>query len=161
MANPKLRTATSADLRAVKALVTAAYTPWIDVIGAIPGPLRADYAHSISQARVQVLDGPHGIEALVVLIPLPDALLLDNIAVAPSAQGQGLGRHLLDATELVAQAQGYKAIRLYAHEKMIANIRLYQRRGYTITHRVAEGGLPRVYMEKPVPSSEGRPPGQI
>lgn len=145
-----LRMALPNDLPAVQALVEAAYSPWIDAIGAKPGPMLDDYAAAIAQGFVQVLDGPCGIEALLVLIPLADALLLDNVAVLPSAQGRGYGRRLLQAAEMAAKAYGYKTIRLYTHEMMAANIGLYTRAGYTISHRITERDLNRVYLEKPV-----------
>ena len=118
------------------------------MIGAVPGPMLDDYAGAIGKGFVQVLDGPRGIEALLVLIPLPDALLLDNVAVSPDARGRGHGRRLMQEAERAAQARGYTRIRLYTHEKMTSNIALYERAGYAITHRITERGLNRVYMEK-------------
>lgn len=150
MADYTLRIAKNDDLAPIQALVKAAYSPWIEVIGALPGPMRDDYARSIAQGLVQVLDGPDGIEALLVLIPLPDAMLLDNVAVPPSTQGRGHGRRLMQAAERAAHAHGYKVIRLYTHEKMAANIGLYHRMGYDIAHRTTERGLNRIYMEKRV-----------
>ena len=143
-----LRRATPDDLPQVEAVVRAAYSPWITVIGATPGPMKDNYVRAIADAQVQVLDGAQGIEALLVLIPLPDALLLDNVAVAPKAQGKGHGRRLMEVGERAARAMGYSRIRLYTHEKMIRNIGIYGRLGYEVTNRVTERGLNRVYMEK-------------
>lgn len=145
-----LRIATLDDLAQIKALVHAAYLPWVEVIGMTPGPMRTDYARSIAQGLLQVLEGPKGIEAILVLIPMPGAMLLDNIAVAPWAQGKGHASRLLRTAEMAAQAEGYRTIRLYAHEKMTSNIDLYHRKGFDITRRVTENGLDRVYMEKRV-----------
>jgi GNAT superfamily N-acetyltransferase len=50
---------------------------------------------------------------LIVLLPKPDHLLLDNIAVAPARQGSGLGRWLLAFAEAEAVRRGYGEIRLY------------------------------------------------
>lgn len=144
----QLRLAARDDLAEVKALVDAAYTPWIDVIGAIPGPMKDDYAHAIAQGIVQLLEGSDGIEALLVLIAMPEVMLLDSVAVHPSAQGKGHGRRLMKAAESAARCDGYRRIRLYTHEKMARNIGIYQRQGCEITHRVTEQGLNRVYMEK-------------
>ncbi len=78
-------------------------------------------------------------------------MLLDNVAVAPACQGQGLGRAMLQFAERAAIASGYRSIRLYTNEAMIENIRLYSRIGYVEAHRAEEKGLRRVYMTKTLP----------
>jgi ribosomal protein S18 acetylase RimI-like enzyme len=75
-------------------------------------------------------------------------MLLDNVAVAPAAQGSGLGRLLLEFAEHAATKAGYHAIKLYTNEAMMENIALYSRIGYAETHRVEEKRLRRVYMRK-------------
>lgn len=150
MANPTLRTAKPADLGAVEALVHAAYAPWVEVIGATPKPMLDDYARAIAQGRVSVQDGPQGIAAILMLVAQPDAMLLENIAVAPWAQGQGIARQLIQLAEDRARAAGLPRMRLYTHAKMASNITLYQRAGYVIVGEGTEFGLTRVYMEKPV-----------
>jgi ribosomal protein S18 acetylase RimI-like enzyme len=77
-------------------------------------------------------------------------MLLDNVAVAPAAQGSGLGRKMLEFAEAEAVEAGYRSIRLYTNEAMTENIELYTRMGYSETHRVEEKGFRRVYMSKPV-----------
>lgn len=54
-----------------------------------------------------------GIAGILVLLPKPDYLLLDNIAVDPVRQGAGLGRRLLAFAEAEAMRRGYREIRLY------------------------------------------------
>jgi ribosomal protein S18 acetylase RimI-like enzyme len=150
MPESRLRAANTTDLAEIETLIDAAYSPWIATIGAKPGPMSDDYARAIAQGFVQVLDGASGIEAVLVLIPLPDAMLLDNVAVLPTAQGKGHGSRLLKAAEMAARSEGYRLVRLYTHEKMVANIGLYHRHGYDISKRVKERGLNRVYMEKTI-----------
>jgi len=87
-------------------------------------------------------------ETALEISDVDDALLLDNVAVAPWAQGRGYGRRLLDAAEQVARAQRYERIRLYTHVKMTENIAIYAGRGYRETGRTEVNGLHRVYMEK-------------
>ena len=59
-----------------------------------------DYAALIAAGAVSVWTEPDGtITALIVLLPKPDHLLLDNIAVHPDRQGQGLGRRLIAFAE--------------------------------------------------------------
>lgn len=83
-----------------------------------------------------------------MLIPESDAMLLDNVAITPAAQGLGLGRKMLEFAEQTASDRGYRRIRLYTNEAMTENIALYSRIGYSETHRAEEKGLRRVYMAK-------------
>ncbi|GAA5235268.1 GNAT family N-acetyltransferase [Verticiella sediminum] len=75
-------------------------------------------------------------------------MLLDNIAVAPEAQGQGLGRKLLHFAERQAMDAGFNNICLYTNEAMTENLGLYLRIGYVETHRAEDCGLRRVYMRE-------------
>jgi ribosomal protein S18 acetylase RimI-like enzyme len=95
-----------------------------------------------------VVEREHAIQGILVLIPERDAMLLDNVAVDPRAQGSGLGRRLLQYAEEAARAAGYQSVRLYTNEAMTENLSLYSRIGYTETHRAEEKGLKRVYMVK-------------
>jgi len=143
-----LRPATSDDRPAVEAVVQRAYTPYIARIGRPPGPMTDDYAALIEAGRVSVAERDGSIRGILVLIPQAAAMLLDNVAVDPGAQGTGLGRMMLDHAEQAARAAGYDTISLYTNEAMTENIRLYTRLGYAETHRVEEKGLRRVYMAK-------------
>lgn len=142
------RPATTQDVKAVEAVVQAAYAPWIEIIGATPGPLLDDYAALILAEHVSVVDGDLGIEAILVLIPQGDALLLDNVAVRPDAQGKSHGKRLIALAEARARRDGFGILRLYAHTKMSRNIALYESLEFIVTRRVTERGLSRIYMEK-------------
>ena len=107
-----------------------------------------DYRSLIGARRVQVVERDNAVQGIIVLIPENDAMLLDNVAVDPEAQGSGLGRMMLEYAEQAARAAGYRAIRLYTNEAMTENISLYSRIGYAETHRAEEKGLKRVYMVK-------------
>lgn len=144
------RLATLEDLPAIEAIVEAAYAGYIPRIGRKPGPMLDDYAALVADRHVHVLDIDGVVQAILVLIPQPDAMLLDNVAVAPARKGTGLGRVLLAFAEHMARQAGYRAIRLYTHEAMVENIALYTRLGFAETHRAEEKGLKRVYMRKPL-----------
>ena len=109
-----------------------------------------DYEQLIRDGRVHVIEHDGKVQGVLVLIPQEDALLLDNVAVSPAAQGLGLGRRMLQFAEAAAADAGYRFIRLYTNEAMTENLELYTRTGYSETHRVEEKGLRRVYMTKPV-----------
>lgn len=152
LAAPRIRPATPADVTDIQRIVHAAYAPYIARNGATPGPMLDDYPARVAQGVVDVLESGGRVQGLVVLIPEPDAgcMLLDNIAVSPSAQGSGFGRMLLTWAEDVARQSGFSTLRLYTQEVMTENIAIYTRRGYVETHRAIEQGLHRVFMKKPL-----------
>ncbi|MGB3391050.1 MAG: GNAT family N-acetyltransferase [Pseudaminobacter sp.] len=144
----EIRLANPSDLCAVEGVVRDAYSHYVSSIGTVPGPMLDDYNVLIAQGRVHVVEQSGAIRGIIVLIPQADAMLLDNIAVVPAAQGTGLGRRMLEFAEQAAIDAGYAKIRLYTQEAMTANIGLYHRIGYRDTHRAEEKGLRRVYMVK-------------
>ncbi|ASV37827.1 GNAT family N-acetyltransferase [Pseudomonas sp. NS1(2017)] len=143
-----MRPATAADVAAIEAIVHAAYSPYIERIGRKPGPMLEDYRQLVQAAGVHVLENAGSVQGFIILLDDGDALLLDNLAVAPNAQGLGYGRILMDFAERQALDAGFAAIRLYTNEAMTENITQYTRRGYVETHRAEEHGLRRVYMTK-------------
>jgi ribosomal protein S18 acetylase RimI-like enzyme len=143
-----LRLAVIDDRRAVEAIVRSAYSPYVARLGREPGPMRDDYGALILQGRVHVLQTEGTVQGVLVLIPEMDTMLLANVAVAPSAQGLGFGRRLLEFAEQAARNAGFHSISLYTNEAMSENISLYSRIGYVETRRVEEKGFRRVYMAK-------------
>lgn len=144
-----IRLAKPADHQAVSDIVTEAYSVYIERIGKPPGPMLDDYAALIAGGTVSVLEGRDGtIDAILVLLPQADYLLLDNIAVRRDRQGQGLGRKLIAFAEAEARRLGHRKIRLYTHQLMTENIALYTRLGFVETGRGNDCGYDRVFMTK-------------
>jgi GNAT superfamily N-acetyltransferase len=144
-----IRRAQPTDRAAVEQIVRDAYSMYIERIGKPPGPMLDDYAALIADGTVSVLeDGDGTIVAIIVLLPKPDHLLLDNIAVRPDRQGHGLGRQLIAFAEAEARRLGHAELRLYTHQKMTENIALYARLGFVETGRGQEAGYDRVFMTK-------------
>ena len=152
-----IRLATADDLTAVETIVQSAYSHYVERIGRKPGPMLDDYLSLILDGRVYVAGRQGIVGGILVLVPKDDAMLLDNVAVTPEAQGQGLGRKLLMFAEQQAAEAGFRLIRLYTNEAMTENIDLYQRIGYRETHRAEEHGLRRVHMAKTVESDMTHP----
>ena len=149
-----IRLAVPADVSEVAALVDRAYTGYIVRIGRKPAPMLDDYAALIADGLVRILCRDGRICGVLVLIENDDHLLLDNVAVAPEAQGLGIGRRLVEAAEEVAGNLGYATVRLYTHETMAENVALYEHLGFTVTHRATERGFDRIYMSKPIADAE-------
>jgi len=144
-----IRCARPADRAAIERIVRAAYGLYVERIGKPPGPMLDDYTALISDGRVSVLEeADRTMAAIIVLLPEPDHLLLDNIAVRPERQGQGLGRRLIAFAEEQARRLGHSEVRLYTHEKMTENIALYTRLGFVETGRGQQAGYNRVFMAK-------------
>src|SRR5258708_7495366 len=149
MNNKMIRPAGPTDQVAVEAIVRAAYSIYIERIGKPPGPMLHHYGGLIEAGAVHVLDDPDGtVAALIVLLPKVDHLLLDNIAVRPDRQGQGLGRRLIAFAEAEARRIGFAELRLYTHVTMTENIVLYTRLGFVETGRGHDAGYDRVFMTK-------------
>ncbi len=147
-----IRPARPEEAATLRALVRAAYARWVPLVGREPAPMADDYAARIAAGEAWILPAPDGSPlGALVMEDAADALLIDNIALAPAAQGQGLGRALMAFTEAEARRRGRRALRLYTHAAMAANIRLYARLGFVETHRAEEDGFDRVFMEKRLP----------
>ncbi|QRM28210.1 GNAT family N-acetyltransferase [Microvirga sp. VF16] len=149
-----IRLAYPIDLAAVEAIVRAAYTRYISLIGQKPGPMSDDYSTLIENQCVYVLVSENKLVGMLVLLPEGEVMLLDNVAVDPDMQGRGYGRELIAFAEKLSVERGFRAIRLYTNEAMTENIGLYKRLGFVETHRAEEKGFRRVYMTKSLaPSS--------
>jgi ribosomal protein S18 acetylase RimI-like enzyme len=148
MEEPQIRVATAADVPAIAEIVDQAYWHYIARLGKPPGPMLDDYAARVSEGAVWVLEEEAVIAAIIVLLPAPNYLLLDNIAVSPARQSLGFGRQLLAFSETEALRRGYREIRLYTHQTMVENQRLYASIGYEETGRGTEAGYDRVFMRK-------------
>ena len=143
-----IRSAGLDDLAAVEAIVRSAYARYIPLIGRKPGPMLDDYRALIGRGHVYVLSDEGGISGILVLVPEEHAMLLDNVAIRPDAQGRGHGRTLIAFAERRAREWGLRAIRLYTNEAMMENVALYGHLGFVETHRAEEHGFRRVYMTK-------------
>jgi ribosomal protein S18 acetylase RimI-like enzyme len=144
-----LRRASAADLPAIKAIIDAAYAKYLTRMDKPPAPLLRDYGPSVADGTTWVTGSP--VTAVLTLYPRDDHLFVENIAIDPSAQGQGLGRALMSFAEQEAARQGYSRMTLVTHEVMTENQAIYARLGYTEVGRRAEDGYRRIYMEKPLP----------
>jgi ribosomal protein S18 acetylase RimI-like enzyme len=131
------------DAEAVRALTDAAYAKWVPVIGRRPKPMNADHDHAVRAHIVELayLDGEFA--GLIELIPAPDHLLLENLAVAPAHQRKGLGRRLMAHVEALARARGVPMVRLYTNKAFSSNLAFYRKLGYTLEREepIKSGGF--------------------
>lgn len=143
-----IRKAVVADAGHMKACVENAYQHYIERIGKPPGPMLDDYAEIISKHQAYVAELEERLAGIIVLIKAGNGILLDNIAVDPTFQGQGIGGKLLAFAEDRARQQGYQKLELYTHELMVENIEAYLKLGYVEVERRQVKGYARIYMQK-------------
>ncbi|MEM7423343.1 MAG: GNAT family N-acetyltransferase [Pseudomonadota bacterium] len=143
-----IRPATDADLGAIESIVADAYAPLAARMQKPPAPLLDDYARKIADGVVSVAVFDGTVSGFVILIDREQDALLENVAVAPWAQGRGIGRRLIGFAEAEARRKGVAAVRLYTHVTMVENQALYRRLGYTEVTRGQDEGYMRVQFEK-------------
>jgi ribosomal protein S18 acetylase RimI-like enzyme len=143
-----LRLAGHADVAALGLIATAAYEHYVPRIGQAPAPMTADYAGPVRQGQAWVAVADGQVAGFVILVAHPDHLLLENVAVRPTAQGRGIGTRLLTLAEEQARRLHLSEIRLYTHQAMTENQAYYARRGYAETHRAGQDGFERVFFTK-------------
>jgi len=133
----------------VAALVNAAYSKWVEVIGGKPMPMTADYGTLIAQQLVYCARDGQELVGVLVIWQSDDALYIDNVAVAPSQQGRGIGDKLLAFAEQKARDMGLRKLTLLTNEKMVYNQTYYLKHGYAETRReLMPNGRRAVWMHK-------------
>ena len=148
MALVDIRIAVDADVPAIARVVHESFAGFIPLIGRAPWPMFQNYPARVAQGAVWVLTEDGAVVGVAVLQFNEDHLFIETIAIAPSHQGRGHGRRLLDFVEDEARRRGYDETRLHMHLTMTRNIALYRKRGYTEYARTEEDGYHRVYLRK-------------
>lgn len=144
-----IRYAVPVDLVSVEAVVHAAYRHYIDRIGVRPRPMDVDYPEQMRRGCLFVVGSPA--VATVTLMPEETGLYLDNFAVAPDRQGQGIGRRLLTFAEQHARELWLPQITLMTNVMMWENQRMYTAAGYEEYARSAPApGFERIHYRKVV-----------
>jgi ribosomal protein S18 acetylase RimI-like enzyme len=143
---PRIRSAVADDVARIGAIARAAYALYVPRIGREPAPMVADFEAEVAANRVVVIEAAGSVRGYMIAWPEPDAYFIDNIAVDPESQGDGLGRRLIDHAVAQAEKLNLPALRLYTNALMTENLSMYARLGFVETHRVVEKGFHRVYM---------------
>jgi len=142
------RRATFADMHHVWHIVYHAYAAYIPLLGRTPPTFLENFDNHIAAKNLWLLDSADGVNAMVVLTPARDHLMIQALCVNPAYQGQGLGRQALAFAESHARALGYDELRLYTNSKMSRNLRIYRQWGFRETHRESYDWGKRVHMRK-------------
>ena len=151
----RIRPARSDEAGAIRDLVRRAYAMYVPRMGKEPGPMLDDYAKRVADGAAYVLEADGGMAGILVLLPYDDHILMDNVAVDTGFQGRGIGKALVTFAEQEAMRRGYDEIRLYTHETMVENVRMYAKLGYEETGRGEQAGYDRVFMRKVLRGDSG------
>ncbi|PHH92352.1 hypothetical protein CDD83_7730 [Cordyceps sp. RAO-2017] len=150
-----LHPATAQDVPAVRDLVKAAFSKYVERIGKPPAPMLVDYDDLLKTQSLFVLRGGDDgrLVGTIVLEMDKDSKLvhIGNLAVDPAAQGRGFGRALLEHAERVALANNMTTLALYTNVKMHENFGLYAKMGFREVERRTELSYERVYFRKDLP----------
>ena len=144
----EFRPAEPADATAIRDIVRAAYAKWVPVIGREPLPMRADYDKAVAEHPFDVAVEDDRIVGMIETMLEDDHLWIENVCVAPQAQGRGIGRLLLERAERKALEAGRRELRLLTNGAFEANVLLYKRHGYSVDREEPFMGGMTVYMSK-------------
>lgn len=140
--------ATADDAPAIKAMVDAAYSKYIERMNDLPAPMKADYRELAATGNLYALRDEGGMRGAVLLSIEPDSVKVSNLVVDPQSQGKGYGRALMEFAEQLAHRLNLPALTLFTNIHMRENIALYTKTGFIETGRKTELGYERIYFRK-------------
>ncbi|HCJ49948.1 MAG TPA: GNAT family N-acetyltransferase [Microbacterium sp.] len=155
MSDIEIRPITPADAGEVLTLQRAAFVQEAQIYGSTDMPpltqtleeLEAELVENLGRVAV---DGHRIVGALRARLD-GELLLIGRIAIAPDQQGRGIGTQLLGAAEQAGKDAGAREAELFTGSLSEANLRLYEREGYTESERITQdGGTEQVFLRKPL-----------
>jgi ribosomal protein S18 acetylase RimI-like enzyme len=139
-AGPEVRDLAADEVGAASAVVVAAYRDLLgDELDEGYAAVVADVADRMERAEVLVAVADDRVVGCITYVPGPgpyaeftddDAAGIRMLAVAPEAQGRGVGVALVRACVQRARASGRARIVLHSTEPMVGAQRLYEREGF-------------------------------
>jgi ribosomal protein S18 acetylase RimI-like enzyme len=144
-----IRQAAAKDEPEIRDCAQQAYARYVPLIGKKPARMVADFQAQIAAGEVYVVADDGGkFQGFIVFYPEGKHILLENVAVLPSAAGRGIGKSLIRFCEDEAKRCDFDAVHLYTNEKMTENLSIYPHLGYIEVARRTEDGFNRVFFEK-------------
>ena len=143
----KLRPARASDAPAARRVIVAAYAPWRAKLDDLPD-VTEGLADDLAREGSVVAEENGMLRGVLITDVAKDALQVQNIAVAPEAAGQGVGRALMARAEEMAADAGLPTLRLATHRDMGPTRAFYDRLGWEV---VGEEGN-KVMMVRRLPS---------
>ena len=148
-ATDMIRLAEADDEPEIRDCAEQAYARYVPMIGRKPAPMVADFVAQIAAGMVYVATDDQALfHGFIVFYAEEEHILLENVAVLPSAAGRGVGRALISFCEDAARQRGMNGVHLYTNEKMTDNLSIYPKLGYVKVAQRTKDGFKRVYFEK-------------
>jgi ribosomal protein S18 acetylase RimI-like enzyme len=144
----RIRRAWRDDALVLNGLAQRAYAPYVPRIGRRPAPMDDDYIKRIARGNAFVAETTSRVVGLIVMIRRADYLLVENVAVDPDHQREGIGRALLAFAETTARDAGIPTLRLYTNAEMTENLLFYSRLGFEETDRRISKGFERIFFSR-------------
>lgn len=142
------RPAQADDAPAIRALLEAAYAIYVPRMGRLPVTMDGDFTAAVRDDLIWVLTDGTGLLAVLHLRLRPDHLFIEDVAVRPGRQRQGIGKRLLAFSEREGRRRGHREIRLFTNATMVENAGLYAGLGYREYRREPVRGTDVIYMRK-------------
>ena len=148
------RLATSTEMSDIWRLVYTAYKDYISLLGKTPPTFLEDFDNHVALGNLWLLDRGGSLDAMVVLTPAVDHMLIQAMAVDPLLQGQGLGQQLLQFAEYKTVELGLRDVRLYTNSLMERNLKIYTKWGFKQVNTEPYRWGERIHMRKIIPGSK-------
>lgn len=145
--NSSIRKANIGDAIHLKACMELAYAAYQERMGGarLP-PMDVDYSSEIENYPCWVVESAGEILGGLIMTFAADRAQIANIAVAPQAQGQGIGGRLMKFAESEAGKRGFSELHLVTHALLSENISLYRHLGWKQSGKESN----RVSMQKKI-----------
>ena len=153
----EIATLAGPDTAAAETVLRAAFAPYVGRLGrAQAADAYAWLPAAVDEGRVFGLRDGERLVGVIVTSRGDDGWTLEQVAVDPQCQGQGIGSRLIHHVEALARAEQVPALFLDTAAMMDDLLRLYGRHGFRELRRgrPAHGRDPheRVYMIKRLPA---------
>ena len=144
MTDLQVREAARADAAELRRLAAEALPADVVAAGGTLEPERTDEV--IAADMVFVAHAEHHIAGYVAVTEGDDELVVDQLVIASTDEGRGVGKVLLDWAEGYGVSRSKRSIRIVVEEGNERALSFYQRRGYA---RAPAGGMCRELAHKP------------
>lgn len=125
-----IRKAEVSDATALKNIADKAYGIYYGRLTNPPLPLLTNYSEKVREGNIYVYESDGEIHGMVTIVDAEDHIVLRNLAVLPSSQGNGYGSMPINFVEREAKCRGFYEVHLWTREEMKENIKYYRAIGY-------------------------------